>query len=148
MKTRLTRNWLIGLAAVGATAGLGGIIAGQGGWKATAFGLFLAAIGVLAFGPLLMPWSADDVGVARAGRPLLAWPEVTAVEVRAFRTARGYGPPHVTVILKTPGARAVLNLYSRHDAERLYAILARYLPADVDGRELLWLIPGAWTAMD
>lgn len=148
VKVRLTHNVLIGLAAVGATAGLGAAIAGQGGWKATAFGLFLAAIGALASGPLLVPWSADDVGVNRAGRRLLFWPEVTAVEVRSFRTGRGHGPPHVTVVLRTPGERAVINVYSRRDAERLHAILAQYLPADVDGRGLLRLIPHAWTAMD
>lgn len=148
VKARLTHNVFIGLAAVGATAGLGVVIAGQGGWMATAFGLFLAVLGALAFGPLLMPWSADDVGVNRAGRRVLAWPEVTAVEVRAFRTGRGHGPPHVTVVLRTPGGRAVINIYSRRDAELLHAILAQYLPADVGGRELLSLIPDAWTAMD
>ena len=149
MRARLIHNWLIGLAAVGSTAGLGAVIAGQGGWKAAAFGLLLAGVGAVAFGPLLVLWSADDVGVSRAGRRLLVWPEVTAIEVRAFRTGRGYGPPHVTVVLRTRGAgRAVINIYSRRDAEQLQAILAGYLPEDVDGRALLWLITDAWAAMD
>lgn len=148
MKARLNHNVFIGLAAVGATAGVGAVIAGQGGWKATAFGLFLAVVGALAFGPLLVPWSADDVGVNRAGRRLLFWSEVTAVEVRAFRTSRGQGPPKVTVVLKGPDRRAVLHLYSRHDAELLHAILVRHLLPDVEGRRLLRLIPHAWTAMD
>lgn len=148
MTARLTRNWLIGVAAVGASVGLGVVIAAEGGSKATAFGLFIAVLGALAFGPLLVPWSADGAGVARAGRRLLTWSEVTAVEVRAFRTFRGQGPPRVNVVLKGPDRRAVLNLYSRHDAELLHAILVQHLPADVEGRALLWLIPHAWTAMD
>ena len=148
MTVRLTRNWLIGVAAVGASVGLGFVIAAEGGSKATAFGLFIAVLGALAFGPLLVPWSADGVGLARAGRRWLSWSEVTAVEVLAYRTSRGQGPPRVNVVLKGPDRRAVLNLYSRHDAELLHAILVQHLPADVEGRALLWLIPHAWTAMD
>lgn len=144
---RLTRNWLIGVAAVGASVVLGAVIAAEGGGKATAFGLFIAVIGAVAFGSLLVPWSADGAGVARAGRLLLTWSEVTAVEVLAYRTSRGQGPPHVTVVLKGPDRRAVLHLFSRHDAELLHGILDRHLPPDVEGRRLLWLIPHAWTAM-
>lgn len=148
MKARLTRNWLIGLVAVGASVVLGAVIAAEGGGKAAAFGLFMAVLGAAAFGELLVPWSADDVGVNRAGRCVLTWPEIIAVEVLAFRTSRGQGPPKVTIVLKGPDRRAVLNLYSRHDAELLHAILVRYLLPDVEGRRLLWLIPHAWTAMD
>jgi hypothetical protein len=148
VRFRLTRTWLIGLVAVGATAALGTAIAARGGWPAAVLGTFLVVAGSVGFGRLLVPWSADAAGLLRAGRRLLNWPEVTAVEVYPFRTRRGLGPPHVTVVLTTPDRRARLDIYSRHDAERLQAILAESLPRDAAGRPTLRLIGDSWTAMD
>lgn len=148
---RLRRNWSAGLAAVVTTVGLGAAIAVNGLRSSAGVPVILGAVlviaGAVGFGPMLRRWRLDEGGVARGGRRVLTWPEVVNLEVRSFRTTRGMGPPHVDVILETANSRAVMVIYSRRDAERLHAVLAARLPAEVRGRPLLALIPGTWTAM-
>lgn len=130
------------------TVGLGALIAASGHWPAVALGAGLAIAGAVGFGPLIIPWRVDGRGIHRGRRTVLLWPEITAVEVRDFRTRRGLGPPHVDVVLRGPERRAVLSLYSRHDAGRLQQRLCDYLAPDVDGRGRLPAITDAWNAMN
>lgn len=131
--------------------GVAGVIAGYGGLAPVLLAAVLAvagAMGAVGFGSLLRPWGIDDDGLYLGRRRVLDWSEVTGIEVRSFATRRGGGPPHVDVVLRSPERRAMVSLYSRHDAHRLHRVLTERLPAGVEGRGLLRLIGDTWRNMD
>jgi hypothetical protein len=52
--------------------------------------------------------------------------------------------PRVDLHLYTRQRKASLLLVSRKDAAKVTALLHERLPANVDGRNTLWLIDDAW----
>lgn len=141
-----TRGWATALTA--ATVGVGVIIAlrgFRGSPAAIILGGLLVAIGVLAYARALRPWLLDDQGLSLAGNRRLLWSDVHRIQVIATTPqGAGKGMPRVDVHIYTPRRKASLLLMSRKDAAKVTALLHERLPADVDGRNDLWLIDNAW----
>jgi len=149
----LRRNRAIGAAACAAFLGTGAVVVVLAvGPPVRPFGFALAAVlvvpGVWVVSLMMRAWHLDRSGIRVGRRPVLSWDHVTSLEVRDVRpVGAGRGPAHVTVVVRSGTAQAVLALYSRSDAERVAGLLQHCLPRDTQGAELVRRIPDAWTAV-
>lgn len=141
-----TRGWATALTAVTVAVGVIVAVRGfRGSPPLLLLGGFLVVAGILGYARAIRPWLLDDIGISLAGNRRLAWADVTRIRVIAT-TPRGAGKgmPRVDLHLHTPSRKASLLLMSRTDAAKVTALLHARLPADVEGRDTLWLIDNAW----
>ncbi len=145
---RLGRNrgWATALTAV--TVAVGVIIAVRGfrgSPPLLLLGGLLVVAGILGYARAMRPWLLDEHGLSLAGNRRLEWSDVHRIQVIATTPqGAGKGPPRVDLHVHTPQRKASLLLVSRKDAAKVTALLHERLPADVDGRNTLWLIDNAW----
>ena len=109
-------------------------------------GGFLVVAGILGYARAIRPWLLDEQGLTLAGNRRLLWADVQRIQVIATTPkGAGRGMPRVDLHLYTGQRKASLLLVSRKDAAKVTALLHERLPANVDGRNTLWLIDDAWT---
>lgn len=145
---RLGRNRGVATALTAVTVAVGVILAirgFRGSPPLLILGAILVVAGILAYTRAIRPWFLDEHGISLAGNRRLAWSDVTRIQVIATTPqGAGKGAPRVDLHLYTPQRKASLLLISRRDAEKVSALLRERLPANVDGRDTLWLIDDAW----
>lgn len=147
-EVRLRRNSRTATFLTAATVAVGVIIAlrgFRGSFPTILLGGILVAAGFLAYARALRPWYLGQQGLSLAGNQRLAWTDVTRIHVLAVTPkGAGRGMPRVDLVISTPQRKARLTLISRHDAEKVCALLEQVLPPTVEGRQNLWLIDNAW----
>ncbi|MBM3686455.1 MAG: hypothetical protein FJW85_05580 [Actinobacteria bacterium] len=145
---RLGRTRGMATALTAATVAIGVIIAlrgFRGSPAAIVLGAFLVVAGVLAYSRALRPWLLDEHGLSLAGNRRLLWSDVQRIQVIATTPkGAGRGMARVELIIHSRDRKARLVLMSRKDAARVAALLQDRLPANVKGRDTLWLIDNAW----
>lgn len=145
---RLGRNrgWATALTAV--TVAVGVIIAVRGfrgSPPLILLGGVLVVAGILGYARAMRPWLLDERGLSLAGNRRLEWSDVNRIQVIATTPqGAGRGMPRVDLHLYTPHRKASLLLLSRMDAAKVTALLHERLPANVEGRNTLWLIDNTW----
>ena len=149
---RLGRTRGLATALTAATIAIGVIIALRG-FRGSPAGIILGALlfvgGVLAYARALRPWLVDEQGLSLAGNRRLLWSDVRRIQVIATTPrGAGRGMARVELHIRTPQRKASLVLMSRKDAAKVAALLQEHLPADVEGRDTLWLINDAWAHIE
>lgn len=149
---RLSRSRGLATALTAATVAIGVIIAlrgFRGSPAAIILGALLVVAGVLAYARSLRPWLVDEQGLSLAGNRRLLWSDVRRIQVIATTPkGAGKGMARVDLHIHTAHRKASLLLMSRKDAARVTALLQERLPANVEGRETLWLINNAWAHIE
>jgi hypothetical protein len=149
---RLSRSRGLATALTAATVAIGVIIAlrgFRGSPAAIILGALLVVAGVLAYARSLRPWLVDEQGLSLAGNRRLLWSDVRRIQVIATTPkGAGKGMARVDLHIHTAHRKASLQLMSRKDAARVTALLQERLPANVEGRETLWLINNAWAHIE
>ena len=112
-------------------------------------GGFLVVAGILGYARAIRPWLLDEQGLTLAGNRRLLWADVQRIQVVATTPkGAGRGMPRVDLHIHTAHRKASLLLMSRKDAARVTALLQERLPANVEGRENLWLINNSWAHIE
>ncbi len=149
---RLSRSRGLATALTAATVAIGVIIAlrgFRGSPAAIILGALLVVAGVLAYARALRPWLVDEQGLSLAGNRRLLWSDVRRIQVIATTPkGAGKGMARVDLHIHTAHRKASLLLMSRKDAARVTALLQERLPANVEGRENLWLINNSWAHIE
>lgn len=145
---RLARNrgWATAMTALIVAVGVIIAVRGfRGSPPLILLGGFLVVAGILGYARAVRPWLLDEHGLSLAGNRRLMWADVDRIQVIATTPkGAGKGMPRVDLHLYTPERKASLLLVSRKDAAKVTALLHERLPANVDGRNTLWLIDNAW----
>lgn len=145
---RLGRNrgWATAMTALIVAVGVIIVLRGlRGSPPLLVLGGVLVVAGILGYVRAMRPWLLDDQGISLAGNRRLMWSDVDRIQVIATTPqGAGKGAPRVDLHLYTPHGKASLLLVSRKDAAKVTALLHERLPADVEGRNTLWLIDNAW----
>ena len=145
---RLARNrgWATAMTALIVAVGVIIAVRGfRGSPPLILLGGFLVVAGILGYARAIRPWLLDEQGLTLAGNRRLLWADVQRIQVVATTPkGAGRGMPRVDLHLHTRQRKASLLLVSRKDAAKVTALLHERLPANVDGRNTLWLIDDAW----
>ncbi|MGA0091920.1 MAG: hypothetical protein ACO3JT_06270 [Candidatus Nanopelagicales bacterium] len=145
---RLARNrgWATAMTALIVAVGVIIAVRGfRGSPPLILLGGFLVVAGILGYARAIRPWLLDEQGLTLAGNRRLLWADVQRIQVIATTPkGAGRGMPRVELHLYTRQRKASLLLVSRKDAAKVTALLHERLPANVDGRNTLWLIDDAW----
>ena len=108
-------------------------------------GGFLVVAGILGYARAIRPWLLDEQGLTLAGNRRLLWADVQRIQVVATTPkGAGRGMSRVDLPQYPRLPKASLLLVPRKDAAKVTALLHERLPANVDGRNTLWLIDDAW----